>query len=528
MRCPWIALLLLAGCPNSVPAASRFAGADQAASLNTGSLDTGRLGSGDLTETASLVSDVSPQDGAGDDLFAPDSPATVADANPNGAGDTSPDAGALHGICPKTGGLGLHAKVIDGGANEFLYALVPTGDGSALLVGETGNGGSETDAWVIKVGALGTAQWTKTYGVKGEEEARAAVALPGGGSLIAGMTRTQGAGNADGWLLALDANGTPLWDNAYGGTSTDLFYGIAPAPGGGVVCAGSNRSLSGSLEKGWLARMDAGGELLWQDKYGGGQIDELFAVVAAADGTFAAAGKNSSQSVSGSDAWLLIVDGKGKTLQSKVYNSGDYDEARALAPTADGGYVLTGVASVKGNPELWLARTDASGALAWKDTLGGNQSDAGRGIAVVANGDIFVAGETDSTPPGGSSTGIDGWLLRWDGWGNRLWQRRYGDGGNQWLSAVAARPDAGAWLAGRVFSQGAALDGWLLRTDPWGHASCQGLGPCAAKDASDCADGLPCTIDLCDSIDGCTHKPLTDAAPCATGKACSAGACVGG
>lgn len=322
--------------------------------------------------------------------------------------------------------------------------------------------------------------------------------------------------------MRFSSDGKVIGDHHFGGASTDRFDGVAAA-GDGWLVAGSNRSIGGGLEDGWLARIDAGGQLLWEQKYGGGSIDNLTAITALPGGLFAAVGDNRSDASGGSDVWLLIVDGKGKVLHSKTFHSGEYDEARAVAVLPSGGLVITGKGSVKGNPELWVIGTDAEGNLLWQDLRGGNQDETGRAIAVLPDGGFALVGETSSSNEGALG-GIDAWLLRYDAWGNRLWDKHFGGSGNEWFSGAAAQGDTGLWLAGRRWLDG-GLDGWYLRTGPWGHSSCAAAGLCKDKRLSDCSDKSACTADLCDSTAGCSNPALSNGASCGGGQLCAAGAC---
>lgn len=502
-------LFALGGCPSQVPAATNFAGVD----AHTATADTAVIGD-TSTQSNDITGETSSFGSAGNDTAGPE----VATANPSAA------------VCAVTGGIGLFTKTIDNGANDLFAGLAPSGDGGGILVGKSGNAGSQTDVWAVRVSALGAKLWSKTYGEAAEDAGRAAIAT-GGGFAFAGLTHSKGAGNADGWLLRSDADGKLVWDKVFGGTSVDEFSAIAVTKNGGFVLAGSTRSTASGLADGWLVVTDADGNPLWQNHYGGSQIDELFSVVVLADGRIAAAGSSTSQSAGGSDAWLLVVDAKGKQVVSKLISGGDTDEARSLAITGDGGLVVTGTAGVKGNPELWTFKTDSEGNLGWQDIVSGNQGEVGRGVAVGPQGAIWVVGETNSPHKGNTSLGYDGWLLRYDNWGNRLWDQRLGSNGNEWLTAVVAlpaQPDWGVLVAGRQFTNSSSsFDGWLLRLDPWGHANCATIGNCKTKTAAECDDNAACTADRCDSIDGCTHTLLAPQSPCGKSGVCTGSTCMG-
>jgi hypothetical protein len=50
-------------------------------------------------------------------------------------------------------------------------------------------------------------------------------------------------------------------------------------------------------------------------------------------------------------------------------------------------------------------------------------------------------------------------------------------------------------------------------------------GACVGGPPPGCDDANPCTTDLCDSVRGCLHPPVTDGTSCADGRTCRAGVC---
>ncbi|HEV2130780.1 MAG TPA: hypothetical protein VGR27_06745, partial [Longimicrobiaceae bacterium] len=83
--------------------------------------------------------------------------------------------------------------------------------------------------------------------------------------------------------------------------------------------------------------------------------------------------------------------------------------APALAPTADGGFV------VGGGPDFWLLRADADGVEEWRrswPSLPGSWPVEVRSIQAVGDGGFLLVG----------SMGHDARILRIDARGQRLWE----------------------------------------------------------------------------------------------------------
>jgi hypothetical protein len=191
------------------------------------------------------------------------------------------------------------------------------------------------------------------------------------------------------------------------------------------------------------------------------------------------------------------------------------------------GFVLAGYTISKGpgSHSLWLIRTDASGAMLWDRVWGGAGSEVGYAIAVLPAIGAAPAGfaVVGHSTPGATA---DLWLVVADAAGNLVFERTFGGSADDRGTGTALLPGGDLLVSGYTASKGAGnYDAWLLRLDPWGHASCTEAGPCADKAASECDDALPCTLDLCEATKGCVHKPLLDGTACGAGKVCTAGVC---
>jgi TolB-like protein len=68
--------------------------------------------------------------------------------------------------------------------------------------------------------------FAKTYGGGGYDYASSVQQTSDSGYIIAGTTRSFGAGNEDIILIKADANGNILWAKTYGGTGNYAAYSV--------------------------------------------------------------------------------------------------------------------------------------------------------------------------------------------------------------------------------------------------------------------------------------------------------------
>ncbi len=238
----------------------------------------------------------------------------------------------------------------------------------------------------------------------------------GGGALVAG------ADNRSMFVLALDAMGVHAFSRTFGDPSPGLLYApqataadVAPRRSGGVVLAGS---FAGSI--------DFGAGTLVSAEDTGGLDAGLGCLLSCAP-----------------DAVLVALDAAGNTEWSVSFGGFDGDAASAVATDPTGTVYATGsfrgtidlgghVATSRDGADVFVAAfDDATGAPTWLRTFGGSGDDAGRALAVAADGSIVVAGAFSGSVDFGSGAvspagAFDGFVLRLDATGSVIGSRALG------------------------------------------------------------------------------------------------------
>ncbi len=99
-------------------------------------------------------------------------------------------------------------------------ALEITSDGGFIVAGTAGG-----DLRLVKTDAEGIEQWSRSFGDEGDDRAQALRELSGGGYLVAGVTTAEG-GDADAWLLEIDAEGNPVAGRSAGFAGGEAALGL--------------------------------------------------------------------------------------------------------------------------------------------------------------------------------------------------------------------------------------------------------------------------------------------------------------
>jgi ribosomal protein S11 len=179
------------------------------------------------------------------------------------------------------------------------------------------------------------------------------------------VTVSFGAGSYDIFLLKTDANGNIIWAKTYGGTGYDEAYSVQQTSDGGYIVAGYTRSFGAGYDDVFLVKTDASGNIIWAKTYGGTGYDKARSVQQTSDGGYIVAGYTRSFGAGNYDFFLIKTDANGNIQWAKTYGGTDIDWASSVQQTSDGGYIVAGRTNSFGadSVDIFLVKTDANGNI---------------------------------------------------------------------------------------------------------------------------------------------------------------------
>jgi parallel beta-helix repeat protein len=302
------------------------------------------------------------------------------------------------------------SQTYGGIGDEIAYDLIQTGDGGYLLVGYTDSfGAGDYDFWLVKTDAEGNMQWNQTYGGTDDDGAQHILQTSNGEYAVVGWTNSFGAGDYDFWLVKIDAIGIMLWNKTYGGIGDDEAFHLVLTQDGGYAIAGATNFFGAGDYDFWLVKTDADGNMQWNQTYGGANDDCAYALVQTDDGGYVIAGYATSFAC-GWDFWAVKVDADGNMQWNQTYGGNENDLLRDLVQTVDGGYAFAGItwSFGAGGQDFLLVRTDANGNIKWSQTYGGIGNERASALLQTSDGGYVIAGHTTSFGAGN----YDVWLVK--------------------------------------------------------------------------------------------------------------------
>jgi tetratricopeptide (TPR) repeat protein len=365
-------------------------------------------------------------------------------------------------------------RTFGGSDNDEANSVQQTTEGGYIVAGYTksyGSGGE--DAWLIKTDSSGIDEWNKTFGGPEDDEANSVQQTSDGGYIIAGYTRSYGAGGKDVWLIKTDSLGNEKWNRTFGGwAGDDIGSSVQQTKDGGYIIAGYNASViaAGGTGNAWLIKTDPDGNELWDKTFGGSKSDSADSVAQTTEGGYIIAGHTMSFGVALSAVWLINTGPSGNEEWNKTFGGSGYDVANSIQQTKDGGYIISGWTTTHGGgvEDFWLIKTDSSGNKQWDKTFGGTKNDAAIKVQQTSDGGYIIAGDTWSYGSGNGNS--DAWLIKTDSSGNKQWDKTFGGTGEDKAKSAQQTKDGGYIITGETESYGTGMkDIWLMKTDAIGN-----------------------------------------------------------
>jgi hypothetical protein len=182
------------------------------------------------------------------------------------------------------------------------------------------------------------------------------------------------------------------------------------------------------------------------------------------------------------DGFIVKFDAAGNTVWVRQFGTTVEDYTLAVALNADGDPILAGEtsgrlagASAAGGLDGFVRQYDHDGNVVWTRQFGSPLDDYAVGVTVGPTGDVFVVGSTAGALPGQKSAGdTDGFIVAFGGKGGGLWTRQFGTSGADDAEAIGFDAAGHPFVAGRAggplpgASSSGGSDAFLAATGPTG------------------------------------------------------------
>lgn len=350
----------------------------------------------------------------------------------------------------------------------------------------------------------GTLLWQKSYYETSNYEYLNEIFQTEDGGFIMRGRKVMYSGGAD-WfprLTKIDPSGAIVWEKTYNGLAS--LNDMSQTTDNGYIAGGSQVVDPSFTTSGIVYKVDGGGNLLWEKLIGGDDHDEITSIKQTLDGGYILgaqsysniSGDKTEDSEGGSDYWIIKLDAAGNIVWQNTIGGSGYDIRPFIFKTNDTGYMVVGSSDSpisgdktennRGKYDYWVVKLDVSGNIVWQKTIGGNEDDLVSDVVVLADGSFVIGGTSKSGVSGekteNSQGGSDYWIIKLDAAGNIVWQNTIGGNKEDIFNTISTTQDNGYILGGASSSDISGdktetslgeSDFWLIKLSPNGSIEWQ-------------------------------------------------------
>lgn len=286
----------------------------------------------------------------------------------------------------------LWEKYYDVGLRDVSYDVAVDSNDNVIVTGTTSG-----KFFTIKYDKKGNLLWTDSPSRGNDDEAYAVAVDSEDNIIITGRTKIIVYNY---YTIKYDKNGKMLWNVMWTNGEDDVPYDVAVDSKDNIIVTGF--SSNGVDHKGrgdytyYTFKYDKDGKYLWHGKWATSySYAEAYGVTTDLEDNVIVTGfvmeKNNR------DYFTVKCNPEGKILWQKTYDRDFYDCAYDVATDKNNNVYVTGISySGAGNYDFCTIKYNPSGEFEWEKIHDFNRNDMPQEILISSDGNIIIAGSTDS------------------------------------------------------------------------------------------------------------------------------------
>jgi hypothetical protein len=184
-------------------------------------------------------------------------------------------------------------------------------------------------------------------------------------------------------------------------------------------------------------------------------------------------------------AGMVLVTGvadasTGAEAWTRQFGTTGTDEAYGVAVAADGSVYVAGrtsgalEGSLAGGTDAFVRKYDAAGNVVWTRQFGTTAAEIALGVAVSGDGSVYVVGQTGGVLGDSSAGSADAFVRKYDANGNVVWTRQFGTITVDIATGVAVAVDGSVFVVGNTGgvlgdSSSGSVDAFVRKYDANGN-----------------------------------------------------------
>ena len=286
----------------------------------------------------------------------------------------------------------------------------------------------------------GQGTFFRSYGGSGNDFGEAVLLTSDSCYLVVGATESFGNGVTDLYVFKVDALGDYLWSNIYGGPNIEYGTDAVELDDGSFLLCGYSNSSNFDYDY-YIVKIDEDGQHQWTKRYGGEDWDLAYSIceINHSNKGFIIAGETYSYGLGNTDAYLIKINEDGDTLWTKTYGGNEKDVFNEVIEDDFGNIICIGSSSSNtqfNDADIWIVKTDSIGNEIWNIALSDTLNDEGISICLAANGNYLIAGNDQQ------ATNTAAFFAALDTSGTLIYSNEYSGALNDYSSSILRYNDS--------------------------------------------------------------------------------------
>ncbi len=276
---------------------------------------------------------------------------------------------------------------------DHCYTTAIDDDDNIYLAGQTLITNGNKDTCLVKYSNDGIQQFNVTWSGSGGDDECRAMALDSSGNIY-----LTGFHYNSMYLAKFNSSGDYQWHRTWSRYSNhaDRAYGI-------VIDSFDNIYIGGeSYKSDWVADMviikyNSSGDEQWHEFWGGDENDRGYGLSIDTSDNLYLVGSSFSYGAGRQDMALVKYDINGQQLWNRTWGGTDDEYGLAVALDSSNNIYITGATESygAGDYDMALIKYDATGIFIWNKTYGEGGEEMARAIAIDSSENIYIGGRND-------------------------------------------------------------------------------------------------------------------------------------
>ncbi len=250
-----------------------------------------------------------------------------------------------------------------------------------------------------------------------------------------------------------------VWAKSFTGPDYGAFFDLIQLANGNLITVGATNHLhfppfSGDV---LIMQLSPEGETIWEETWGGDGYEQAWAVTPAADGGYLIFGETDSYGAGDRDFFLLKTDPTGSEEWFRTYGGPLREWPFGMRQLSNGDLLMFGLTEADESRQQYAVRTRQDGEILWEYIGQRSRADEEIVLDAIDRGDdgILLIVNADE----------DAKLVSLDQGGDLLWEKRFEIPGWQYFSKAVLVEGGDLLLAGFWMDDGPPrqADTWLAR-----------------------------------------------------------------